>query len=187
MFIQTIDPSKAEGELAELYQRVGNPDGTLDNVMRVHSLSPASLRVHFDLYVTAMHKRSPLSRVEREIVGTVVSQANGCEYCCQHHAAGLRRLLPEDRKHVADEVLAGEATQDLTVRERAMTAYAAKLAKAPASVDRGDIEALRAVGLDDRAILDLVQVIAYFAYVNRIVLGLGVGIEPAGIGQHPNG
>jgi len=48
-----------------------------------------------------------------------------------------------------------------------------------------DLDPLRAHGLDDRAILDLTLVIAYFAFVNRIANGLGVEVEPGGP-PHPS-
>jgi uncharacterized peroxidase-related enzyme len=68
----------------------------------------------------------------------------------------------------------------LTARERALLGYADKLTRAPATVRREDIDALRAVGLDDRAIHDACGVIAYFAFVNRIADGLGVELEGQG-------
>jgi len=183
-FIKTIPPEEAEADLRDLYRRVGNPDGTVDRVMQIHSLSPASLRAHFELYVTAMHRKSPLSRAEREIVGVVVSRLNGCRYCTVHHAAGLRGLLPEERADVADALEAGRPAE-LTARERAMVAYAEKLTRRPDEMDEADAQRLRDAGLDDREILDLAQIIGYFCYVNRLVTGLGVTLEPSGVGQHP--
>lgn len=59
-----------------------------------------------------------------------------------------------------------------------MCEFADRLARLSNCTTRGDIEGLRAAGLDDREILDLVQVIAYFAYVNRIASALGVELEP---------
>ncbi len=67
---------------------------------------------------------------------------------------------------------------DLTSRERALLRYADKLTAAPSTISQGDIEALRAEGLDDRAIHDACAIIAYFAFVNRIADGLGVQLEP---------
>ena len=58
--------------------------------------------------------------------------------------------------------------------------YALKLTREPWSMRRNDLEPLRAVGLDDRAILDLAMVTAYYAYVNRLADGLGVELEPGG-------
>ncbi len=172
-YIRTIPEAQATGELTEAYKRVGNPDGTVDNVMKVHSLNVDSLRTHFAMYTAAMHKPSPLSRAEREMVAVVVSRINGCAYCLRHHRSGLKRLLGQDRKQVADD-LGNGANAQLTEREAAMIAYAVKLTTTPAAMEPTDVQRLREVGLDDRAILDLAQCIGYFNYVNRIVTGLGV-------------
>ncbi|MCA9655016.1 MAG: peroxidase [Myxococcales bacterium] len=59
-----------------------------------------------------------------------------------------------------------------------MVAYALRLTRDPSSLRREDLEPLRAAGLDDTALLELNQVVAYFAYVNRVVDGLGVELEP---------
>lgn len=183
-YIATIDREDARGELLAWYERVGNPDGTVDEVMKVHSLNVDSLRTHFELYVSACHKPSPLSRTEREIVASVVSRANGCRYCLVHHCAGLGRLLKGERPALVEQLRAGDHS-GLTDREHAMAEYARKLTRAPGEMTGADTDALRAAGLNDRAILDLAQVIAYFAYANRIVLGLGCELESFTPGQHP--
>ncbi len=114
-YIRTIAEAEATGELARLYKRVGNPDGSVDNVMKVHSLNPASLRTHFEMYQAAMHEPSPLSLAEREMVAVVVSRLNGCQYCLRHHRAGLIRLLPGELSELAD-ALAQETPGELTHR-----------------------------------------------------------------------
>ena len=58
-----------------------------------------------------------------------------------------------------------------------MLEYAVKLTVAPGEVRRDDVDALRSVGFSDRDILDIVEVTAYYAYVNRIADGLGVPEE----------
>ncbi len=183
-YIRTVAGSDAKGELADLYRRAANPDGTVDNVMKVHSLSPDALRAHFEVYVAAMHKPSPLSRVEREIVGTIVSRLNGCAYCMRHHATGLSRLLRGERPELPDMLLRGDHSM-LSPREIALAHYAEKLTIEPGGTSERDVEPLRAAGLDDRAIHDLAVVVAYFCYANRVVTGLGVEIEDRGLGQHP--
>jgi uncharacterized peroxidase-related enzyme len=183
--IHTIAEADAQGRLADLYRRFGNPDGTVDQVLKVHSLNPDSLEAHCALYTQAMHRPSPVSRAEREMVGVTVSRINACTYCLEHHAAGLARLLPADRAPLAALLKAGDETA-LTPRERAMTAYAAKLTRDPSAITVVDVDTLRAVGLTDREILDVAQAAAYFAYANRIVLGLGADLEsPHAIGQWP--
>lgn len=58
-----------------------------------------------------------------------------------------------------------------------MLDYSAKLTRAPGDMVEADVQALRRCGFDDRAILDVAQGVAYYAYVNRIADGLGVALE----------
>ena len=185
-YIETISEADATGELARWYRRAGNPDRTVDNVMRIHSLNVETLRTHFEMYTATMHRPSPLSRAEREMVAVAISRLNGCDYCLAHHRAGLERLLPK-RPGLA-EALAGGETGDLGPREAALVAFATALTVAPGRMSEADVAELRTGGLDDRAILDLAQVVGYFNYVNRIVTGLGVelGDNEGAPGQWPN-
>ena len=185
-YIEIINEQDASGQLAQLYARYGNTDGTVDNVLKVHSLNPESLEAHCALYIQSCHRPSPVSRVEREIIGVVVSRINACTYCQTHHAAGLKRLLPDDRKHIANEVFNGDHAK-LTQRESAMATYATKLTISPGEITKADINAMHSAGLNDREILDVAQVCAYFAYANRVVLGLGaaLGDGEGEIGQVP--
>ena len=58
-----------------------------------------------------------------------------------------------------------------------MLRYARKLTQAPAAMTKADVESLRSVGFSDLDILHIVEVISYFAYVNRLADGLGVALE----------
>ena len=58
-----------------------------------------------------------------------------------------------------------------------MLVYADKLTRTPAAMTAADVEALRTQGFTDPAILDICQVAAYYAFVNRIADGLGVELE----------
>jgi uncharacterized peroxidase-related enzyme len=63
-------------------------------------------------------------------------------------------------------------------QDRAMLAFAEKLTRTPAEMRREDVEALRAEGLDDEAIHEVVQIAALFNYYNRLADGLGIEPEP---------
>jgi uncharacterized peroxidase-related enzyme len=69
-------------------------------------------------------------------------------------------------------------TAELTGRERALGEFAELLTRTPGHVREADLGPLRAAGLDDAAISDLVQVVAYFNYINRVADGLGIDPEP---------
>ena len=79
-WIRSLGPEEAEGELAEIYKTIIGADGTVDNILSIHSVHPRSLRDHLATYKTLMYARGPLSRREREVVAVAVSSANSCHY-----------------------------------------------------------------------------------------------------------
>ena len=58
-----------------------------------------------------------------------------------------------------------------------MLRFATKLTTTPVAMNDADVDALRSAGFSDRDILDIVEVVAYYAYANRIADGLGVQTE----------
>ena len=79
-WIKTIHESEAEGELKKIYDKLIEPWGGVDNIMKIHSLNTPSLFAHFELYKTLMRGRSDLTRVQREMIAVVVSAINRCNY-----------------------------------------------------------------------------------------------------------
>lgn len=79
-YIRVIGESEAEGPLADLYARLLNRDGEVDNILKIHSLNVPSLKSHLELYRTLMFGRSSLSRRRREMIGVTVSVLNRCHY-----------------------------------------------------------------------------------------------------------
>jgi len=80
-WIEVIDEEEAQGKLREIYEKLTEPWGGVDNIMKIHSLNVPSLRAHYELYKTVMHRRtSELTRVQREMIAVVVSAENHCHY-----------------------------------------------------------------------------------------------------------
>jgi len=80
-WIDMIPEDEAIGELKRAYQRAGDAKtDNVDHIMKIHSLNPKSLVDHLHLYKTLMHGESPLTKVQREMIGVVVSAINRCEY-----------------------------------------------------------------------------------------------------------
>lgn len=79
-WIETVPPSEAEGELAEVYGRIAGRSGAVAHILSCESLHPEGLRDHYALYRTLMFGRGALSRAERESIAVVVSAVNGCHY-----------------------------------------------------------------------------------------------------------
>lgn len=92
-----------------------------------------------------------------------------------HHGRGLRRLLKNDELFAAIE--SDWRTAPVSDARRAMLDYSIKLTHTPGDMTADDVGALRSAGFTDRDVLDIVEVVGYYAYVNRIADGLGVQIE----------
>ena len=79
-WIKTISPEEADGELKREYQAAEERAGYIAQILRVQSLNPETLRASMALYKATMFGKSGLTRAEREMLATVVSQINECFY-----------------------------------------------------------------------------------------------------------
>ncbi len=188
-WIKTIPYSDATGKLKMLYDRIKGPGDNVDNVMMLHGLRPHTMEGHMALYKHVLHNSAnTLPKWFAETIGVWVSQLNGCEYCVEHHFAGFKRLLRDDEKaagiHAA--LKAGDVSaMPLEDHEKTALDYATQLTRSPSEIGRETLESLRIAGYSDGEILEINQVVAYFAYANRTVLGLGCCLEGDIIGLSP--
>jgi uncharacterized peroxidase-related enzyme len=171
-WIDEVEISAAEGRLAEVYAELITRRGKVSNILKVHSLNPAAMSGHLDLYMTLMFGKSGLSRAEREAIAVVVSATNDCAYCVEHHAEALRRYI--DDPDTLSMLMEADGLEALEPRLSNIVRYAEKLTSAPGAMTETDLGELRAVSLSDNDILDLTLIVSYFNFVNRIALGLGV-------------
>lgn len=188
-WIKEISYEQAVGQLRKLYDRVKGPNGYLDNILTVHSLRPHSLFGHMSLYKNVLHNsNNTLPKWYLELLGVYVSQLNQCDYCVQHHFAGLKRLLRQD--DWADQLLRAVNRDDFgdILNQRYLTGlgYARDLCQHPHLISATHIDNMRGQGFTDGEILEINQVVSYFCYANRTVLGLGVNTEGDILGMSPN-
>ncbi len=137
---------------------------------------PASLGERGALFNSVMYAPRGLPRAERELATATVSMVNGCVYCTSVHARRFAELThePATMQRVLDEGLGAP----LDPRRRAIVDFAARLTASPQAVSGGDLVPLRAAGLDELQLLDLVHSIAMFANANRLMLSLGESTPP---------
>ena len=80
-WIEQIPEDRAEGELASLYEKaVDRRSGRVDRILTCHSLHPAGLAGHLELYRAVMRGTETLTRAEREMIAVTVSRINDCHY-----------------------------------------------------------------------------------------------------------
>ena len=189
-WIQMIPLEDAQGTLASAYQKVRTPHGTVDNVMKAHSLRPHTMEGHVALYRSVLHNPdNTLPIWYLEVVASNVSMLNECAYSLTHHWSNARRLIRDaarsDAIHAALQARAPE--QAFSGKELELLRYAGKLTTSVARMVKADIDALHAAGCNDGEILEVNQVCAYFNYSNRLLNGLGVTTEGDVIGYYKDG
>ena len=187
-WISTVAFEDATGKVRQLYERIKGPDNNVDNIMMAHSLRPHTMEGHMAIYKNVIHHpRNTLPKWLLEAVGVYVSLINKCDYCIEHHYAGMRRLLNDDERssEIRTALEAEDPEQAFGGRELAALRYAAALTRTPTDISPEDLDALREASLDDGEILEVNQVAAYFNYANRTVLGLGINKDGDIIGLSP--
>ncbi|MCH8912466.1 MAG: peroxidase-related enzyme [Planctomycetes bacterium] len=92
------------------------------------------------------------------------------------HADNLRSEVNDDA--LVEAIKSDYRTAELDEATRAVLDFVVKLTRTPGEMKPSDLDALRQHGLSELAIHDIVQVAAYFNYINRIADGLGVDLEP---------
>ena len=143
---------------------------------------------HMTLYKYVLHHpRNTLPKSYLETIGVYVSLLNECEYCVEHHYAGMARLLGDQERatEIRQALEEGNPAKAFSGRELAGLEYSALLTTSAGDLSADNIEDLRSAGFDDGEILEINQVSAYFAYANRTVLGLGISAEGDIIGLSP--
>lgn len=190
MWIRHIPYAEANGRLKTLYDRVKGPGDNVDNIMLAHSLRPHSMEGHMALYKHVLHHASNTTpKWFLETLGVYVSQLNDCTYCVDHHFAGLKRLLSDEMRAAAVRraLQSGSFEKVFTESEVAALRYADVLTRTPHAQDalKGSVDAMRGAGIDDGRILEINQVVSYFNYANRTVIGLGVTTDGDVLGLSP--
>ena len=182
-----IPEGEASGVLAEMFRKAMTPHGTVDNVMKVHSLRPQTMHGHIELYRSVLHHKDiTLPLWFLEVVASYVSIKNRCAYSLTHHLRNARTLIADDQRTEATyaALQAGKPEQVFGGKELALLRYAAKLTSHVADMVETDVLEPRAAGCTDGEILEVNQVTAYFNYSNRVLNGLGVTTEGDAIGYY---
>lgn len=156
-----VDAARAKNEYFRLLAR--DPE-----VLRARTLVDKDI-----FYNTA----EGLPRAERELAATAASRRNGCVFCASVHSrfAAHHGKRPED----VDALLAEGVDADLGERWNAIVAAAVALTDTPRAFGAAHIARLRAAGLDDLEIADVVHGAAFFNWANRLMLSLGRPVAPA--------
>jgi uncharacterized peroxidase-related enzyme len=153
-------------DMRERIEAVAEKSGFVPNVYLALAHRPDEWRAFFAFHDAVMERESGLTAADKELIVVATSAANDCLYCVVAHGAIAR--IRARNPLIADQVAVDWRKADVTERQRAMLAFAVKLAVEPARVGEGDLEALREHGFSDGDIWDIGAITALFALSNRV-------------------
>ena len=120
---------------------------------------------------------SPFTEGERELVAAYVSGLNGCHYCHGVHTATAEHL--GIAPGAIASLLDGGDGAPIPDKMRPVLNLAKKLTQRANGVTQPDVDAVFAAGWNETAFYHLVAVVALFNYMNRLVEGLGIELNPS--------
>lgn len=150
--------------------------GFVPNVFLGYAHRPERFSAWFAHYSQLHVPTANLTEADREMIAVVVSAIHDCTYCLTSHLHALRRALGD--VELADRILYNWRHAGLDERRMAICRYVDKLTRTPGQVGREDLEALRAVGLEQDETWDVAELTAMYSFTNRLALAIGVRANP---------
>ena len=155
-------PDDIRARILEVQEKAG----FVPNVFITLAHRPDEFRAFFAYHDALMQNDGGLSKAEREMIVVATSGANDCLYCIVAHGAILR--IYAKNPLVADQIAVNYRKADISQRQRAMLAFAMKVAVNSVAIDDADFTALREHGFTDEDIWDIGAIAAFFALSNRM-------------------
>lgn len=186
-WIRMLSDDEADGTLKSALDLARTPHGTVDNVMRVHSLRPSTMRGHVVLYRACLHDDTNTVQMWfQEVISSYVSTLNTCAYSYANHWTNARHLIGDEaRADAVEAALQARRPEDaFDGAHLAALRYAETLTLRPGEVRKTDVDALRDAGWNDGEILEINQIVGYFNYANRLLNGLGVTTQGDVVGYY---
>lgn len=172
-WLPVLDPATATPDQQHTLD-VSHPKARTMDFYLLLCRQPQVLLERSQAFNAIMYAPGGLSRAEREVAATAVSRVNGCVYCASVHAQRFEQLAK--RNDVMAQIFDDPHTAGTQARERAIIQAAITLTRDPAGLGAAHIQALRAAGLNDLEVLDMLHAAALFGWANRLMLNLGEAV-----------
>jgi uncharacterized peroxidase-related enzyme len=155
-------PKDIRARMLEVQEKAG----FIPNVFLTLAHRPDEFRAFFAYHDALMLRESGLTKAEKEMIVVATSGANDCLYCIVAHGAVLR--IYAKNPLIAEQVAVNYREAAITDRQKAMLAFAVKIAKRSAEIGEADFHELRGHGFSDEDIWDIGAIAALFALSNRM-------------------
>ncbi len=137
---------------------------------------PETTRAIAALHRDIMRRESAFSLGERELMASLVSALNGCDYCTGIHESAAEAFDVDPR--LLAELLEDMETAGVEERLRPVLRFVARLTLWPSRMRPEDTQAILDAGWDESAVFDAVCVCAFYSFMNRYVDGTGLASTP---------
>jgi uncharacterized peroxidase-related enzyme len=172
-FIETIPEDAAEGATAEWYAADRAEDGYVSNSTKAFGHRPAVLAAWVQLGGTISGAMDPR---RYELATVAAARVLRSSYCSLAHGKVLAERFLGPERTIA---LATGAVDALDPLDAEIVRFATLVATDAASVTGSDVERLRALGLSDEEVLDVVLAVAARCFFSTVLDALGVQPDPA--------
>jgi uncharacterized peroxidase-related enzyme len=160
-----LPPGKLSPEMAAYFEKCEEKLGFVPNVLKAFAFDDAKLQAFVDYRHELVQNAANLSKLEIEMIATVVSAQNRCFYCITAHGNAVRQL---GSPVLGEMMVMNYRAARLDKRQRAMLDFAVKLTTQPWEIEEEDRERLRRAGFNDRDIWDIAAVAAFYNMTNRL-------------------
>ena len=161
-----IARGKLSGEMQTYFDKCQEKLGYVPNVLRAFGFDNGKLQAFVDYRQELVQNAENLSKLEIEMIATVVSAQNRCFYCITVHGNGVRALSGDPI--LGEMMVMNYRAAKLSKRQRAMLDFAVKMTVESWAVEEKDREKLRRAGFTDRDIWDIASVAAFYNMTNRL-------------------
>jgi uncharacterized peroxidase-related enzyme len=173
--LKVIEENEAKGEVATLYERFRMHFGRSDvpGILKCFATHPPLLRHMMDLSESLIFADGHLSRRHKEMIATMVSVENACDYCADSHGFFFRT-----HGGSAEALCAIQDSQiespSLAAAERALLRFVQKVNRSSSELRRADIELLNAQSWTDAQVAEVIHIAALFSFFNRVANSFGL-------------
>jgi len=170
-YVNEIEESQADPYLREIYRDIEQRFGFIPHYFKALGAMPKAIQSQMALSASIMGDGA-LTTIQKEQIGVVVSGINGSSYCMFIHMELLQRFGVE--KSLARKLTTDYENAPVDPKMKVLFRFADKLTRKPYDIDDDDMALVKKAGWDDAAVRETVLTVAYFNYINRVSLGLGL-------------
>lgn len=174
-WLDVVDVNQATPEQTDVLKK-SHPQAQTSDYYLLLAHEPEVLRARSETYNAIMYAPGGVARADRELGALAVSRINGCPFCASVHAQRFEQLAK--RNQIVADVFTDLDSAGDNDRDRTIIELARALTVNPHRFDAAHVNKLKALGMDEQDILDLIHSISIFGWANRLMMNLGEAVYP---------